>query len=60
MQEDACKFHGKHRYKLSVTESCRGCGHVRRKARTSRVALYLVPAALCANAILLLALLVTR
>lgn len=57
MQIDACRFHGKHRYGLSVVESCRGCGHVRRTSRTSRLALWLVPMALWAIALLLLALL---
>lgn len=57
MQEDACRFTGKHRYGLSVAESCRCCGHTRRRSRTSRVALWLVPAGLWANALLLLALL---
>lgn len=58
MQKDACKFTGLHRYRLSVTESCRSCGHDRRTSRTSRMALWLVPAALWANALLLLAVMV--
>ncbi len=56
MREDACRFHGSHLYELSVAETCRGCGNVRRRSRTSRAALWLVPAGLWANAILLLAL----
>lgn len=57
MKDDACRFHGDHRYDLSVTESCRGCGRVRRRSRTGRMALWLVPASLWLNAFLLLALL---
>lgn len=57
MQKNACKFTGSHRYELSVTENCRSCGHTRRRSKTSRMALRLVPTALWANAILLLAIL---
>jgi hypothetical protein len=59
MQDDACRFHGGHRYELSVTETCRGCGGVRRRSRVGRAALWLVPAALWANALLLLSLVVS-
>lgn len=57
MQNDACRFHGKHRYRLSVTEDCEGCGHRRRRSRTSRVAIWIMIAGLWANALLLLCLL---
>jgi hypothetical protein len=53
-----CQFHGRHRTRLDVVEACRDCGMVRVRRRTSRLALWLVPAALWANALLLLALLV--
>lgn len=57
MREDACRFHGGHRYELSVTEACRDCGSVRRRSRTGHMALWLVPAGLWLNALLLLCLL---
>ncbi|MGN3973649.1 hypothetical protein [Tsuneonella sp. SYSU-LHT278] len=56
MKQDDCRFHGKHRFRLHVVEECAGCGHRRRRSRTSRIALWLVPAALWTNALLLAAL----
>lgn len=58
MRDNDCQFHGKHRYELSLVESCKGCGQVRRRSKTSRAALWLVPTALWTNALLLLALIV--
>lgn len=58
MKPDDCRFHGRHRHRLMVIEECADCGHRRRRSRTSRLALWLVPAALWANALLLAALLV--
>jgi hypothetical protein len=57
MQPGDCRFHGKHRHRLRLVEECEDCGHRRRNSRTSRVALWLLPAALWANALLLAGLL---
>jgi hypothetical protein len=59
MGPDSCRFTGGHVWELSVTETCRACGRCRRRSRTGRIGLWLVPAGLWANAVLLLALLAT-
>lgn len=48
-----CRFHGRHRNRLLIVEECADCGHRSRRWRTSGCALWVVPMALCANALLL-------
>jgi hypothetical protein len=51
-----CRFDGRHRHRLQILEECTDCGPRRRRSVTSRLALWLVPAALWANVLLLAAL----
>jgi hypothetical protein len=56
MKPGDCRFHGRHRHRLCIVEECTDCGRRKRRSTTSRLALWLVPAALWANALLLAAL----
>lgn len=58
MRPADCRFHGLHRYRLTVVEDCRHCGHRRPSSKSSRFALWAVPGGIWANALLLFALLV--
>lgn len=58
MRADDCRFHGRHRRtRLHLVEECPDCRHQRRLRGVSRLGVAVVPWALLANALLLLALL---
>lgn len=58
MRAGDCRFHGRHRRTdLKLVERCRDCGHERDRGGVSRLGVAVMPWALWANALLLLALL---